>query len=185
MKAVFDSDFFREHKEEIGIAAIALILCVFNLPRFFAHFQSQSLKQDIYKAGLQQMAEIEAADMLSEEANLLAIERIERGCFPIFELGNSGSYIALTPGQAVIKGNFADYYAANPTATKDIPIDHLMPAGMCVADPYGNTAMLRISPVHERPVATDVLTTTDEQAIEKIRSQVTNADIPQLKGGSL
>ena len=185
MRDFLKSDFFQEYKEELGVTSFVLILLIINAPRLGAYFQAQSLKQEIYKSGLERVAQIEAEDMVSDEANLVAIERIERGCLPIFQLDNPGSYIALTPGQPVIKGNYAEHYAANPTPTEQIPLSHIMPAGMCVADPYGNTGMLKPSPVHERPVVADVLTTTDEQAIETIKSQATDAYIPQLKGGPL
>lgn len=110
----------------------------------------------------EQLAQAAAQQQLEDIANL----RYDGYCEAVFNLTQDGVYTALTPGQPVIKGDFVEYFRANPESLKSIKPGHVLPAGTPVCDAYGNSSILVLEEDGDLPVIGEIASTSDLVRIE-------------------
>ncbi|MEO0644680.1 MAG: hypothetical protein AAFZ17_00780 [Cyanobacteria bacterium J06650_10] len=167
-----------DNKLEIGSAIAAACLLAANSGSISAYMQQSAAEKQAYSATMQQIALIDAAELARKEAEPIARARYTDGCELVFNLDNQGLYTALVKGAPVIKGDYAPFYAANPSA--EINPGHVLPAGMTVCDAYGNSAVLGyLDPSSTLPVALSFLTTTDKALVESVLLQHPDAQRPK------
>lgn len=167
-----------ENKLEIGSAIVAACLLAANSGSIRTYMQQSAAEKQAYSATMQKIALIDAAELARKEAEPIARQRYLDGCELVFNLDDQGLYTALVKGAPVIKGDYAAFYADNPSA--EINPGHVLPAGMIVCDAYGNSAVLGYSNASSSlPVALSFLTTTDKALVESVLSQHPDAQRPK------
>ena len=167
-----------DNKLEIGSAVVAACLLTANSGSIATYLSQSAAEKQAYSAMMQQIALIDAAELARKEAEPIARQRFVDGCELVFNLDDQGLYTALVKGAPVIKGDYAKFYANNPSA--EINPGHVLPAGMTVCDAYGNSAVLGYTDASSSlPVALSFLTTTDKALVESVLSQHPNAQRPK------
>ena len=167
-----------DNKLEIGSAIVAACLLTANSSSIGTYLSQSAAEKQAYSATMQQIALIDAAELARKEAEPIARQRFLDGCELVFNLDDQGLYTALVKGAPVIKGDYAKFYANNPSA--EINPGHVLPAGMTVCDAYGNSAVLGYTDASSSlPVALSFLTTTDKALVESVLSQHPNAQRPK------
>ena len=167
-----------DNKLEIGSAIVAACLLAANSSSIGTYLSQSAAEKQAYSATMQQIALIDAAELARKEAEPIARQRFLDGCELVFNLDDQGLYTALVKGAPVIKGDYAKFYANNPSA--EINPGHVLPAGMTVCDAYGNNAVLAYTDASSSlPVALSFLTTTDKALVESVLSQHPNAQRPK------
>ena len=159
-------EFFEDHKLECLLAVGAGFMALLNVGDIRSYMAANTqLRQSV----AQQQARLNeqlAAKASREQFEELANLRYDGYCEAVFNLTQDGVYTALTPGQPVIKGDFVEYFRANPEALKSIKPGHVLPAGTPVCDAYGNSSELVLDEAGELPVIGEIASTSDLVRIE-------------------
>lgn len=158
-------EILEEHRLEAFLGAVALGVIALNHGDIRDYMAANSqLRQSVATTQAEvneQLAQAVALESFHDLANL----RYDGYCEAIFNLNSEGTYTALTPGQAVIKGDTADQFRNNPAALKSLSREHVLPAGVPVCDAYGNTALIEES--EDLPVIGAIAATNDKARIEQ------------------
>lgn len=160
--------FIDANKVECGVAVVAIALLLLNAPSLVERHGQRVAKRAIYDAERQMAGEIEVREKARQALIPIAESRYTEGCEAVFQINDMGSYIALSENAPVIKGNYAAYYAANPTLTQNIPHTHLLPPGITVCDAYGNTGVIATAEQGDlagMPLVTDLANTPNQELV--------------------
>lgn len=131
---------------ELASGALALVLLGFNYPKIQANMQHSQLLTEAAKAN---QLETELIHVKQEEYAAraqVADNRYKDNAHLILSLGFDGKYTAISEGQPVIKGEYAETYRIKTSDPNfdwsTVPDSHYLPAGTIIGDAYGMTAEL-------------------------------------------
>lgn len=162
----------------LGLAAGAVLLA--NGGNIREYMARSAATGDLIEAQQAEISRLWATEELRKEQAEIANSRYDSGCEPVFDLKTDGTFTAMVPGQAVILGQYSDYYATHDVPLREINRSHLLAAGVTVCDAYGNTGVTVIDAETGQPVVGEFASTSDRARIDALVARY-KANRPSIK----
>jgi hypothetical protein len=180
------NDFLEDHGMTLIASIVGIAILATQAPAFMAKQAADKVKTDIATKATVTNDRLSVEALQRKDRQAIANARYESGCEVVSELRNPGVAATLREGEPVVIGSRADEFSK--LRAKGLQLKDLKPfywnTEQVFCDFYGITAVTRYDPANDFYIVSDIATTTDTEAIQKVRSKFPHIFKPNTTKGN-
>jgi hypothetical protein len=180
------NDFLEDHGLTLIASIVGIGIIATQAPAFMAKQASDKVKNDIATAANVTNDRLSVEALKRKDRQAIANSRYETGCEVVSELRKPDVAATLREGEPIVIGSRADEFGKS--RLKGLQLKDLKAfywnTEQVFCDFYGVSAVTRYDPSKGYYVASDIATTTDTEAIQKVRSKFPQIFKPNTTKGN-